>query len=257
MLRCITVARCGPQSESFGGPFFVIVWISFILYGLGLAQVYFYLTTYRDHYAMRLVVILLCVLETMQVGTCIHFLYADLVADFSNPENLLTVLWSEIAAMSLELIINGLVQSYYIYRIWRLSHNIPMVVYLSVVLGCRTATGFRASSFAYPYNDWLVLGVLKPYKRFAAATLSLSVLLDSSITFILWLYLRHAHSLACKRSTRNTVHKLMYYALSAGGLTTMASVVTLCVFIMAASPVLFGGLAMIMAKLYANSMLAM
>lgn len=83
------------------------------LYGLFLAQLYIYFTTYRDHNAIVLIVSFLAyvslqypyhhalefewyccsALETMQVAACIHVAYTNLIIDFGNPLKLLTIVW--------------------------------------------------------------------------------------------------------------------------------------------------------------------
>ncbi|KAI0826386.1 hypothetical protein BC629DRAFT_1455862, partial [Irpex lacteus] len=125
--------------ETTMGPFSLLVWISFILYGLSLAQAYIYFRTYNDRIFLKLTVALLCALQTAQVAANFHFQYAQLILGFNHPEMLLKVLWSEIAALTLELVINALVQSFYIFRIWQLSKkNVPIAVYLATVLWART-----------------------------------------------------------------------------------------------------------------------
>ncbi|KAI0089010.1 hypothetical protein BDY19DRAFT_162739 [Irpex rosettiformis] len=243
--------------EPFVGPCFVIIWLSFILYGLFLAQIYNYFTTYEDHIIIKLAVTLLCILETLQVAACIHVTYTNLIIDFAQPEKLLYVLWSDIFAISIELVINGLVQSYYVFRVWRLSKNVPILVVLCLILCARTALGFKAIADSNAHRLWFELAVLKEYEIFVEVTLSLSLLLDSSITVILLFYLSRAQTLALRPNTKTTLHKLMYYALSTGGVTTLTTVVTLIVFKTSKFPIVYGGLVTLMAKVYANSMLAM
>ncbi|KAI0826388.1 hypothetical protein BC629DRAFT_76175 [Irpex lacteus] len=105
--------------EALMGPFALVVWISFIFYGLVLAQAYVYYKTYDDHIVLKLTVTMICVLQTAQVAMSFHFLYTQLILGFVRPAILLGIVWSEIAALTLELVINALVQSYYIFRVWR------------------------------------------------------------------------------------------------------------------------------------------
>ncbi|KAI0826387.1 hypothetical protein BC629DRAFT_1455871, partial [Irpex lacteus] len=87
--------------------------------------------------------------------------------------------------------------------------------------------------------------------------LSLSVALDLSITILLQIYLRQFHSRVQVRSTRNVVYWLTYYALSTGVLTAIMATMDLVLFEVSDSPVLWGGLVVVLSKVYANSMLAM
>ncbi|KAI0089009.1 hypothetical protein BDY19DRAFT_162624 [Irpex rosettiformis] len=83
-----------PYIESFMGPCFVVIWLSFILYGVFLAQVYFYLITYNDSFPIKLFVILLWGLETLHVAFCIHVMYTYLLINFATPERIVRVIWS-------------------------------------------------------------------------------------------------------------------------------------------------------------------
>ncbi|KAI0826472.1 hypothetical protein BC629DRAFT_83352 [Irpex lacteus] len=91
--------------ETFMGPAFIIICFSLILYGLSLAQIYFYLTTYRDHIAVKLLVVFVCILESLHVAFCIHMLYNYLIVDFANPVNVLNIIWSTGASIFLEVIV--------------------------------------------------------------------------------------------------------------------------------------------------------
>ncbi|KAI0826404.1 hypothetical protein BC629DRAFT_1587204 [Irpex lacteus] len=214
-----------PDVETFIGPCFAIIWVSFILYGLVIAQVYFYFTTYEDGLGTKLLVILLCALETLHVAFCGHVVYTYTIVYFAKPEKVNNVIWSVGAAVYCELVISLVVQAFYIYRLWRLSRNVPILAYLIVGLCARFVIG---------------------------------AIVDSSITIILTAYLsRLSRTLARKRSTKRILRKLIYYALCAGALTMFTSITTLILFDLYKSEIHYAGTLMLLAKVYANSMLAM
>ncbi|KAI0088841.1 hypothetical protein BDY19DRAFT_151172 [Irpex rosettiformis] len=243
--------------EKFIGPAFIVICISFILYGLGLAQVYFYFRTYHDHPAIKLLVILVCILETLHVAFCIHMVYTYLIIDFADPGSVLNIIWSTGASIFLEIIISGLVQSYYIYRIRCLCKSGYVFVYLISVVCARIAFGFRATAYGYPVTTWEAMSALRSYKICVNVSLVFNVVADSSITFVLIFYLHQSHVSARVRSTRNILYKLMYYSLSAGVLTTLTSVIALILFHVSKTTIAFIGVLEVMTKVYANSMLAM
>ncbi|KAI0089948.1 hypothetical protein BDY19DRAFT_94041 [Irpex rosettiformis] len=242
------------------GPCFVITLLSFILYGLLLAQVYFYLTTYsEDHISIKVVVVVLCLLETLQVAACIHVLYTYLVVFFDDPLRIDKIIWTILLAMYLMVTINALVQTFYIYRIWRLYRNIPLITYLVTLLSACTAIAFQSCSIPYVNLDgtWLAIEASHSYRPHVIASLSLGLALDGSITLSLASILRHRLAFAHKRSNKNMMHKLMFYGLGIGFLTMITSVVTLILFITSKSPVTYGGMIVVLSKVYANSLLAM
>ena len=80
------------------------------LYGLFLAQLYVYFTTYQDGIIVKLAVTTLGsvssstlwysysanrsrILETLQIISSIHVLYNNLIVDFGHPERLAYLLW--------------------------------------------------------------------------------------------------------------------------------------------------------------------
>ncbi|KAI0089013.1 hypothetical protein BDY19DRAFT_1057142 [Irpex rosettiformis] len=241
------------------GPCFVIIWLSFILYGLVLAQTYIYFSSYDDHRFLKIVVTLICLLETLQVAACIHIVYTYLIVFFANPLGWEKIIWSITFAMCSEVVINGIVQMFYVYRIWRLYKKLSLFIYLICLLFGRTAIGLRASTITLTdLNDtWTALEASESYRREVIASLSLGVLLDGSITLILMLIMNRHLAFAHKRSNKNVVHKLMFHGIGVGGVTTITSAVTLVLFITSTSPLTYGGMVVIMSRVYANSMLAM
>ena len=122
--------------ENFIGPCFLVIWLSFMwvckaarfdfayhsstrLYGLLLAQAYFYFTTYRDSIGTRLTVALIwsvcqlvrpirnspefpthSILETLDVIFCVHMIYTYLIVDFANLYKMAQILWWVIASLN-------------------------------------------------------------------------------------------------------------------------------------------------------------
>ncbi|KAI0747286.1 hypothetical protein BC629DRAFT_1561681 [Irpex lacteus] len=243
--------------DSFLGPFFLFICVSLILYGLAIAQVYFYFTTYHDNQPTRILVLLLCILETVHAVVCILSTYTFLISDFADPLRLLNIAWSEGTAVYLEVIISGFVHSFYVHRIWRLCQNTAILAYLGIVLCARVVVALRATAYLCMEETWNALGSSNAYKRITLAALSLNVMVDISITLAFLLSLRRSHSLAHTRSTRTILQKIGHYALSSGILTAIISITTLILFIVYPSQLHYGGALMMLAKVYANSMLAM
>ncbi|KAI0089015.1 hypothetical protein BDY19DRAFT_163369 [Irpex rosettiformis] len=243
--------------EPLVGPCFIIIWLSFILYGLVLAQVYFYFTTYEDHVLLKLAVALLCTMETLQVAACIHFVYTYLIVFFGNAGGLDIILWSIILAIFLEVFINILVQSFYITRIWRLYRNVPLLIYLLSLLVVCTVLGFRACALPALQGTWQATQASPPYQRDVIASLSLRVLFDASITLILTWIMSRQLSFAHKRSIKKIVHSLMFYGLGVGGVTTITTTITLILLLTSSTPLNYGGMIIVMSKVYANSMMAL
>ncbi|KAI0747285.1 hypothetical protein BC629DRAFT_215556 [Irpex lacteus] len=243
--------------DPFFGPIFLLACFSLILYGLGISQVHFYFSTYRDSIATRLIVLLTSGLETVHAALCIHLLYTVLVSDYCNPEGLVVIPWSSGVAAYLESTIGGVVNSFYMYRIWRLSGDPAVLVYLIIVFCSATAVTFRASAFIYVESTWVSLALSKPYQRMSYASLSLAVLADLSITAMFLRSLDRSRSMAYTRGTKGIIGKLMKYALSSGIITAILAIATLTVFALYPSRLHYSGTAMVLTNVYGNAMFAM
>ncbi|KAI0088894.1 hypothetical protein BDY19DRAFT_906379 [Irpex rosettiformis] len=232
----------GLNVETFLGPCFVMLCVTFILYGLLCAQVYYYYTSYRDHIALKLVVLLLflsiSVLESLHVATSIHFLYSYLVVDYANPSKLLDIIWQLL--IYLEHTGDPIVQ-----WVWCVSRNKILLFALIAVQLTRVAVGFRATAFVCLFHTWDTLGAQKLFDVYLNATLAFSVLVDFSITFALTYYFTvksraSAHAklvtevadgrLSQYRSTKKILLKLTYYAITAGALTVLLNIISLITY---------------------------
>ncbi|KAI0683354.1 hypothetical protein BC835DRAFT_748663 [Cytidiella melzeri] len=243
-----------PTLETFLGPYFVLVYLAVILYGIFCAQAFYYWTTYKDGHGLKLLVFLICVLETAHVAICIHPMYTLLIVDNGSPDKLLRTVWSTAVCCILTFV--GLVQSYYIWRIWHIRQSVPIVAFLISAVLTRLAFGYRSNAFTGTGETWEAIFATKHYKIYVNIAFSLNVVVDSLITIALSVFLYQTRMSAQSRNTKNIVLKLMYYSLSAGGLTLLTSVIILVTFNVSDGTITYGGCMQIIAKLYANSMLA-
>ncbi|KAI0341102.1 hypothetical protein BDW22DRAFT_325785 [Trametopsis cervina] len=102
------------------GPLLVTTCLAFILYGIFLAQVLYYWTTYEhDGKFIRLCVAFVSLFETCHTALGIHVLYYYLISVYGDFVNgLEQIVWSAALCMMLEIVIVETTQSLYVYRIW-------------------------------------------------------------------------------------------------------------------------------------------
>ncbi|KAI0089024.1 hypothetical protein BDY19DRAFT_993833 [Irpex rosettiformis] len=245
------------DAETLLGPFFVLLCVVFMLYGLFCAQTCYYYTTYHDHLSLKLAVSVLFVLETLHVIAGIHMLYWYLLVNYANPAKLTQIPWSVGLLSYLEHGIGALVQLFYIYRIWCVSKNTILTFILISLELTRIALGFRASSFVCIHHTWAALDGTS-FGLFANLAFAFNIIVDSSIAFILTYSLHlKGRSSAYARSTKKILLKLTYYAITAGASTVLVSISVLIVYNRLRTTLAYIGLLQIIAKLNANSMLAM
>ncbi|KAI0091397.1 hypothetical protein BDY19DRAFT_623490 [Irpex rosettiformis] len=101
--------------------FVVVLCIGFILYGVLCAQAFYYWGTYtKDHWAVKTLVAIVWILESLHVAFCIHIVHTYFVLSIRDPEHATKIIWSVGATMILGALISIQIQGFYIWRIWRL-----------------------------------------------------------------------------------------------------------------------------------------
>ncbi|KAI0089006.1 hypothetical protein BDY19DRAFT_162006 [Irpex rosettiformis] len=263
-----------PLAGDFIGPCFIIICFVLMLYGVFCAQVYFYWTTYKDHPVTKSLVVILIVLETVHVAFCIHAVYDYLVIDHADPSAFTKVIWSVGASILTEVkyyhsshsncsyycsqyLISGMVQGWYIYRIWRLYPNGIVAAFLSVLWVARMGVAFRYDSYLFQYSEWKAIESDKHYWIVLNAAFAMNVIVDLAITFVLSIHLYLKRSWAIKQSTKNIVATLINLAVGAGVLNLIASISLFATSNLSKNSITYGGIMELEAKLYANSILVM
>ncbi|KAI0091217.1 hypothetical protein BDY19DRAFT_991788 [Irpex rosettiformis] len=239
------------------GPLLVTLCLAFMLYGVFMAQLYFYYTHYEnDGVRLWSFVGVIGILETVHSALCIHVLYDYFVTHYGNPtEGIFKIVWSAPITVILEILIVTLTTSFYIRRIWYLSEKNILAIVAPILLLCaRDAMSLVTLTLLYKYGIWSVFRSHADANRIVEATFSLGLVADVAITGTLMYYLGFNRSGFAV--TNKKLHTLVHYTASTGALTVIISAVIVGSVKLETS-LLFGGLIEIISKLYANSMLAM
>ncbi|GJE89139.1 hypothetical protein PsYK624_052330 [Phanerochaete sordida] len=227
--------------------------VTTVLYGIFLVQMSMYLQRSRDEMvALKVSIWLLWLLNTMHLICIAHSLYFYMVTNFANP-----LVLAQTAPWSLPLVVffttttDCLVQTWFIFRVWRLSkENRPLTIALGI---CSTAAlgislgitirFYMLKDFAhYSEANWLVyLG------------LGLTVLTDLLIAVALCYYLRRMRSTV--RRTSSMVNALIVYAVNTGLFTSLLCIGCLIARLSQPSNFIFIGLFFPLSSLYANALL--
>ncbi|KAI0341049.1 hypothetical protein BDW22DRAFT_318346 [Trametopsis cervina] len=134
-------------ASSLTGPLLLCVCAAILLYGIFLAQTIFYWGTYtKDELRVKLWVVVLSLLETAHTIVCIHVLYYYFVAHYGEYAILEQIVWSSGVSIALEVSIVGLVQGFYVYRIWHITNKSKLITFallfvitFCIVVGIRTS----------------------------------------------------------------------------------------------------------------------
>ncbi|KAI0341092.1 hypothetical protein BDW22DRAFT_1346399 [Trametopsis cervina] len=228
--------------ETLVGPLLITVCIAFMLYGIFLAQVLFYWTTYKnDRAPIKVWVVILSLLETSHTILCVHFLYYYFVAHFGDSAITERVVWSAGLSATLGVPITLLTLSFYIYRIWHDTSTFPLKSHL-----------------------WSVLEASKTFRILANVSWVNNAVTDIVVTLTLVYYLYRNRQVGVR--TKNMIGKLIHYSVTTGLLAVIGSLLLLISFSLiqicqqynvVPHSLLFAGLIEALSKLYANSALAM
>ncbi|KAI0353713.1 hypothetical protein OH77DRAFT_582320 [Trametes cingulata] len=242
-----------PSLKNTYGAILIGTFVSLMLYGVTLHQVYRYLRTYSsDSYLTKCYVGLLLLLDTLHSILCMHMCYWYLVSNYFSPLRLYTGIWS----INLLSVLVGCTivacQCFYVRRVYLINRKYKYIVALScgmflVVLACATGATVEAS-------------ILPNYSEFEKVTWLISagfggaVVIDVMLTTVLIVTL-HRRRTGFRR-TDSIIDVLILYAMCTGLLTDILSALTFIFALVVPNEMIYVGLDTVAAKVYVNSVLA-
>ncbi|KIK59013.1 hypothetical protein GYMLUDRAFT_45033 [Collybiopsis luxurians FD-317 M1] len=241
----------GP-AELAHGPMLVGTFLSLMLYGISITQVYIYLTSYakKDRRFIMAYVLLIFAADTGHSIFLMGYLYTSLIKHFDDPEYISHSTWVFAAEPALAGILCGLVQAFYAWRVnvlvgkWYIYLTILFCSVASILMGI--ATGIAC--------QWVVL--FSNFQKFEVVVIvwlvSASVA-DCLITGSLVNHLRHHRTGFQKTDTH--IDRIIRLTVQTGMITAIWAVADLLVYLL--NPT---GMHLVLncplGKLYANSLLS-
>ncbi|CAL1703622.1 unnamed protein product [Somion occarium] len=219
------------------GGFIVSECFAILLYGIMVAQAYVYMLNCKgDGPLLKSVVAAVALLETLHTAFIIHIIYTYAIEDFGNLEA------------------TGLVQGFYIFRIWIISGgSLVLTIVTSILLFARVTFGLGTSALLIKFKFYSTFRAqFGPLVTFTCG-LSLAVAVDVLIAAILVYYL--IRDKPGFKATENVVRTLVVYFVNTGVITMLVSIIILIFFFVFKESLIFGGMVLIASKLYSNSFL--
>ncbi|CAL1703632.1 unnamed protein product [Somion occarium] len=239
------------------------------------AQAYVYMLNCKgDGPLLKSVVAAVALLETLHTAFIIHIIYTYAIEDFGNLEATGAITWSTASCVLIEMLVVGLVQGFYIFRIWIISGgSLVLTIVTSILLFARVSKSEHpypvehgvttiVSILAFGLGTSALLIKFKFYSTFRAqfgplvtftCGLSLAVAVDVLIAAILVYYL--IRDKPGFKATENVVRTLVVYFVNTGVITMLVSIIILIFFFVFKESLIFGGMVLIASKLYSNSFL--
>ncbi|OAX36712.1 hypothetical protein K503DRAFT_281959 [Rhizopogon vinicolor AM-OR11-026] len=220
--------------DTFGAAF-IGGMVAAIMYGITTLQTYLYYVYYpRDSKSMKFLVALIC---------------------FGNENALNTAVWSLIGSIALNLCIAVLVQTYFAFRIYRLSRpSIRWWLTGSIMLVIIAHFAFGMETVVLMFGN-TAFDTLQQFTLIASTPFAITnVLSDICVAVPLCVLLRGKRSPIT--GTKVLINTLIVYAINRCLLTSVVSVAEVITFAISPTSLWFIGIDFVIGKLYANSFLA-
>ncbi|KAI0042897.1 hypothetical protein FA95DRAFT_1609816 [Auriscalpium vulgare] len=227
---------------------------SSILYGVTCIQSFQYFRSVKagsDAWWIRSMVLALLTLDTIHQAFLIHVPYYYLIAHYGDPEALLKDLWSIPSAVALTTIIAFISNSFFVYRIWKLSSNAPVSLFCFV---CAIAESAAVLTYCVKfYFKKSLLDAELSLKTTGLAAIAIAAVANVFISAIMTFYL-NASRTGLRRSD-SVITKLIVLVVSTGTSTTVALVADLISYTIAPDLLYVLMFEFMVAKLFVNSTL--
>ncbi|KAF9218903.1 hypothetical protein BS17DRAFT_790482 [Gyrodon lividus] len=154
----------------------------------------------------------------------IHFIEYYLIINFDNQPALDYVVWSMGTRLAVGFIVAWAVDLCFVWRIWKLSKQSLICIFLAALATSRTAVGLVNCvivSFRYTYVPEFLVMVFPTM----VAGWALAAFADSLIAIVLCYYL-HKHRSGMKR-IHHIINRLLLYTVNTGALTSVFAITTM------------------------------
>ncbi|KAK0445589.1 uncharacterized protein EV420DRAFT_1767964 [Desarmillaria tabescens] len=250
--------------------------LSAVLFGiLNLQSIWYFKQYPNDWWLYRLVVAVICVLDTLDAAVSTHALYfllieTRIVGKFLALDQL-NIIWSCKLHVLLGTLIKIAVQVIYTIRLWKGADGQSDNIFISV----ESYPGFLPSSqlvmsvceprmpssagIYLVYGDYSVSNFsdISTIKNEIIAVVSTSTAVDFIISITMCYYLNRSRAASMFPNTITTLVALMRLILISGLVTSMCSIATLITFLVWPNTLIFIAIDSIKPRLFTNSLLAM
>ncbi|KAJ7453161.1 hypothetical protein FB451DRAFT_672514 [Mycena latifolia] len=236
------------------GPWFIGIMCSSVIFGITCLQMYLYFTKFstKDPVFLKAFVGVLLAIETLHMVLLGMSYYAASITNFGNYIEIFLGPWSLRAQIVVGVFLGNLVQMFYAYRIYVLSHKSPFVS-IAIIL---TSLGSLACTIVYTYKAT----VIKAFDNnatvipWSTSALSLEVTCDVLITIGMVLNLLKGRTEFSK--TNRALHILISYTINSGALTMVFAALTLIFWLASKLTLIYAFFFFILVRLYACSFMS-
>ncbi|KAF8233024.1 hypothetical protein L208DRAFT_1435884 [Tricholoma matsutake] len=229
--------------------------ISLMLFGVVVTQGYaYFLACKHDRIFLKALALVILTLETAHSVVITHTIY-QITVILAGQSNVGPNSYSLSTGVVLETLITALVQSFFAFRIYRLSGTL----YISIV--CWTLSLLRlvgglvlaAGSFLDVPRQTKALTYTNKYGWLITLAVSIGAFVDVLVAASMCYYLKRLSSPVPSKRTSEMVDCLMIWIIQTGLITSMASVSLVVTFHALRATEIWFAIYTVLAKLYSNS----
>ncbi|KAF8186095.1 hypothetical protein K438DRAFT_1973466 [Mycena galopus ATCC 62051] len=244
----------GAPLDNTMGALLLGVVLSAVLYGISVLQTTLYFARYRrDPAYLKILVFATLVLDTIHMIAITHVVYYYLITNYYNKPALQIVVWS----IAVEALPTGLtatlVQSFYAFRVYRISDkNVLLTVVILLLVGATSGCGIA----------WVVRALAEPHtydrlRRLSPLAVSINALstsVDVIITSVLCYMLHQSQTKSLADET--FLNRLILITINTGLLTSVCAVASLITIVYSPNTLVYAAFYFCIGRLYSNALLA-
>ncbi|KAF9525566.1 hypothetical protein CPB83DRAFT_859218 [Crepidotus variabilis] len=252
MLTPATLDYTQPLDNSMGA-FFVGLLVSALLHGVCLIQAVQYFQKYpTDQWFIKAAVVTTISVDALHLILTSAGVYHYVIQHFHEPERLEYLTWPLLIEALLVGVNASIVQTFFIYRIWRMSKgNYILCGIIAFLIVGEVAAGLTWVILTMQMETWLQLLKTEPVAiSIDVLSCTIDVLVAGSLVIML-----HRARTGFKRSD-TIINKLIIFVINTGILTTIFAFCALISVIAAPKAMYYAGFYFCIGRLYTNSLLA-
>jgi len=252
MSRSATLESNFPLDNSIGAMMIGVI-ISAVLHGLCLLQAFYYFTRYKkDAWYLKTLVIVMVIFDATHLCMISHTVYYYTIRNFNDQEALKHIVWTVVIEALFTGVNGAMVQTFYAYRVWKLSQGRYLLAMLILVLivccaGCGTAWVIISMGMGTYRN---LLRITPLTITINALSTTIDVLIASSLVYLL------NSARTGFRKSDTMINKLIIFVVNTGILTTLCAIAALICLVASPNTLIYASFYFCIGRLYLNSFLA-
>ncbi|KZT59230.1 hypothetical protein CALCODRAFT_431229 [Calocera cornea HHB12733] len=247
----------GPALDDSWGAVLIGVFLAIFLYGLLTLQVYVYHEMFpRDVWWLKLVVLSVWILDTLHTIFISHMIYTNLITNFGDYSAIMHNTWSFNVNVLITTIVAAISQVFFIHRCWRCECSL-LCALRCVWEGADAVLGGVVDKSVL---NTVLSGIILLFAAFLDYKWAVDTWLGSAAVTDILVSCALVRSLLMKRNevqrTRNLIERLIRWTVTTGLITSVWALLDLAVFTASETTLVHLFFNIMLAKMYANTLLA-